>query len=287
MPGGGATRRPYTPPVARRQRAKKVARELARCVREHKLPVYSAALAFQTLVALVPITLLGLGILGAAGLEAVWRDTLAQSVEGKVSPPVFEGIDYSVERIFRSGSAGLIALAFALVLWYLTVAVRLVMDALNAIHDVREHRSFLRQTVTAAGLAFATACLVVAVVLVMTAGPRLADSGALDWLLTIVRWPLGALLLAVVVALLFRYAPAERPQVRWASAGSVVVIAVWLVTSLLFRWWVSSVANFETAVGSLTVFLILTGYVFISSAIFLVAAQLDELLRAESGEKRR
>jgi membrane protein len=262
-----------------------VVRDLLRCARDHKLPVYSAALAFQTLTALVPITLLGLAILGAAGLEDVWRDTLGPSVQEKVTQPVFEGIDYSVERIFRQGSGGLIAVAFALVLWYVSFAVRLLMDALNTIHDVRERRSWLRQVVTAVGLALATACLVVAATLVVTAGPRLADGGVLDWTLAILRWPVAALLLAAVVALLFRYAPAERPEIRWASAGSALVIVVWFVTSLAFRWWVSSVANFKTAVGSLTVFLILTAYVFVSSAIFLVGADLDELLRTRSGEK--
>jgi membrane protein len=270
----------------RRTEVGEVVRELLRCTRDHKLPVYSAALAFQTLTALVPITLLGLAILGVAGLEDVWRDTLAPSIEEKVTRPVFEGIDYSVERIFQRGSAELIVLAFALVLWYVTFAVRLVMDALNTIHDVRERRRWIRQVVTAVGLAVATALLFVAAALVITAGPRIADGGVLDWTLTILRWPLAAFLLAAVVALLFRYAPAERPQVRWASAGSALVIVVWLVTSLVFRWWISSVANFKTAAGSLTVFLILTAYVFVSSAIFLVGAQLDELLREESGEKQ-
>jgi membrane protein len=271
--------------VARGEQAKRVVRELVRCVSEHKLPVYSAALAFQGLVAAVPVTLLGLAVLGEAGLEDVWRDTLAPSIEEKVTRPVFDGIDYSVERIFARGSAGLIALAFALVLWYVTFAVRLVMDALNAIHAVREGRSFLRQAATALWLAFAIACLIVMAVLAITAGPRLREGGALDWLFTIARWPLAALLLAVVVGLLFRYAPAERPQIRWASAGSALVIVVWLATSLLFRWYVSSVADFKTAVGSLTVFLVLTAYAFTSAAIFLVGAQLDEILRTESGEK--
>jgi membrane protein len=255
-------------------------------MRDHKLPVYSAALAFQTLTALVPITLLGLALLGATGLEDVWRDTLAPSVRRKVTEPVFEGIDHTVERIFSEGSAGLIAFAFALLMWYVTFAVRLVMDALNTIHDVRERRSWRRQTVTALWLAFVTACCVVGAVLVVSVGPRVFDEGALNWLFTIVRWPVAVALLAVQVALLFRYAPAERPEIGWASGGSILVIGVWLVTSILFRLWVSHVANFETAVGSLTVFLILTAYVFVSSAIFLIGAQLDELLRAKSAGGR-
>jgi hypothetical protein len=39
--------------------------------------------------------------------------------------------------------------------------------------------------------------------------------------------------------------------------------------------------HFKTAIGSLTVFLVLTAYVFTSAAIFLVGVQLDELLRKD------
>jgi uncharacterized BrkB/YihY/UPF0761 family membrane protein len=42
------------------------------------------------------------------------------------------------------------------------------------------------------------------------------------------------------------------------------------------------VANFKSAIGSLTGLLIITTYVFVSSAIFLVGAELDELLRKEA-----
>ena len=79
-----------------------------------------------------------------------------------------------------------------------------------------------------------------------------------------------------------RFAPAERPEKRWASAGSILVIVVWIVASLLFKLWVTSVADFKSAVGSLTVLLFLSWYVFVSSAIFLIGAQLDELLRKET-----
>ncbi len=47
-------------------------------------------------------------------------------------------------------------------------------------------------------------------------------------------------------------------------------------------------ANFKTATGSLAVFLVLTGYVYTSSIIFLVGVELDELLRedATAGQRR-
>ena len=44
----------------------------------------------------------------------------------------------------------------------------------------------------------------------------------------------------------------------------------------------TTVADFKSAVGSLTVLLFLSWYVFVSSATFLVGAQIDELLREEA-----
>ena len=262
--------------------------ELTRLVaeefRKRDLLAYASAIAFRGLVALVPLTLLGLGLLGALGYQDVWRETVAPALEGRLTGPVYEGIDYSVEQILSSGTAGLIAFAAALLLWDLVWAVGAVMSALNRIHDVEEGRSGRRRLLVRVWLAGVVGVCLIGAALAVLAAPKLAD-GALDVVVGIGRWIVGVTLLGLAVGLLFRYAPAERPQAKWASAGSVLVIASWIVASLLFRLYVTTVADFETAVGSLTVFLVLTAYVFTSAAIFIVGAQLDELLRMDAEER--
>jgi membrane protein len=152
-----------------------------------------------------------------------------------------------------------------------------MMEALNEIHDVEDPRPWWRRYLVGVALAVAVIVSLVAAVLAVVLGPR--PEGVLHVLFGIGRWPVAILLLGLAVALIVRYGPAEHPQARWASAGSVLVIGSWIVASLIFRWWVGSVANFKTAIGSLTVFLVLTAYVFTSAAIFLIGVELDELLR--------
>jgi len=60
------------------------------------------------------------------------------------------------------------------------------------------------------------------------------------------------------------------------------VIATWIVATLLFKLWVRYVADFKTAIGALTGLLLVTTYFFVSAAIFLIGAELDELLRKET-----
>jgi membrane protein len=258
---------------------RETAHDLGACFAEHALLTYASAIAFRALVALVPLTLLGLALLGVFGLTDVWTDAIAPALKDHFTLPFFEGVDFTVQKIFSSDSTSLIALATALVVWDMTWAMNAIMQALNRIHEVEESRSKLRRIAVAAGLGVAVVVFLIASVLVMSILPSLAGGGALDVLLSAARWPVAIVLLWAALALLFRYAPAERPEFRWASGGSLLVIGIWLVASLLFRGWVTEVANFKSPTGSLTVFLVLTSYVLVSASILLVGAEVDELAR--------
>jgi membrane protein len=257
--------------------------ELGECFSEHALLTYASAISFRALIALVPLTLLGLALLGVFGLEDVWTDTIAPALKDHLTQPVFNGIDFTAKQIFSSEKASLVALATALVVWDMTWAVNAVMQALNRIHEVEERRSKLRRIAVATGLGIAVVACIIAAVLVQAVAPSMTD-GPLDTVLSIVRWPIAILFLWAAVALLFRFAPAEKPEMRWASGGSLLVIASWLIASALFRAWVTEVADFKSATGSLTVFLLLTSYVMVSASIFLVGAELDERARKKSRE---
>jgi membrane protein len=232
----------------------------------------------RVLASLVPLTLLGLGLLGVSGREDLWRSDLGPAVQQRVTLPVYSGIDYTVERIFDESAWPLVAFAAALALWHVARGIRIVMKALNVIHDAPETRPWPRLLLTDVVLALALTTALTAAFLVIVGLPRLGE-GAVSTLLHVVAWVAAAAVFAVAVALLVRYAPAERPEAWWAGAGSLLVVTVWVLASLLFGWWAGSVANYKSAVGVLLGFLVLTTYVLTSTTIFLVGVQVDELAR--------
>jgi membrane protein len=201
---------------------------------------------------------------------------------------VFEGIDHTVRRALKTDSTGLIALSTALAIWYLSAAVRTIMEALNQIHGVEDQRPWWRRRLISVGLAIVGGVCLVGSFLVLVVAPRVAEHGFAHVLLGFGRWAAAVALLALAVALLVRYGPAEHPQPRWASAGSALIIGVWIIASLLFRWYVSSVADFHSPIRILTALLVLNGYLFTTAMIFLVGVELDELLRprGQAGGRR-
>jgi membrane protein len=238
---------------------------------------YASAIAYRCLVATIPLILLGLALLAAFGLQSTWTDSIRPAVDPHVEKPVARAIDFTVQQVLSGSSTGLLLFAVAWLLWNFTFAVLTIMEALNQIHDVRERRPLGRKVGTAIALGAAVGFLLVAAILIMSAAP-LINGSVLHLVFGIGRWLAAPVLLVLTVTILIRYGPAERPGTEWASAGSTLVVLVWLVATAAFVWWIS-VANYKSATGNLTVLVTISAYVFVTSAIFLLGAQLDELLR--------
>jgi membrane protein len=270
--------------TSRRRRARELLDLWVKLFSDDDLLTAASSIAFRVLIALVPLTLLGLGILGVTGQERIWNDTIAPGIESRVIPPVFNGIDAAVQRIFSSSSAGLIALAIVLSIADASGAVRACMSGMNKIYDTKETRSTGRRIAVSIVLAVAILLIILGTLLLMIVLPRITAHGWLHWLATVGRWPLAVLLLGSAVAILVRFGPAERRKTRWATAGSALVIVAWLVASLLFRLYSDHVANFRSAPGTLIAFLVLTTYLYWSSIIFLVGVELDEQMRKHTPE---
>lgn len=250
---------------------------------EHGLATHAAAVAFRVLVALVPLTLLGIALLGALDLRDVWEEEVAPELESRLQLQVFTGFDYVVNDILADPSLGLIAFAAGLLLWHIARGIRTVTRALNRIHEVEDERSWPHLALVTLGLSFAVGACLIAATLVTIVG------GRLGWVAATLRWPLAVVLLGLAVALLVRYAPAEHPEPKWASIGSAVIVAGWILLSAGFGIWVRDVASYQSAIGSLFAFLILTAYVLGLSGVFLIGVELDETLRtsgARSGRAR-
>jgi membrane protein len=255
------------------------------CFSRHDLLTHASAIAFQVLKSLVPLSLLGVALLGAVGRRDIWSRHLARGIHSRLDPSAFHAVNVAVHKIFAHDSALLIAFSAVLTIWYVSGGVRGIMGGINRIYEVDDNRPFWKRWPLSFGLSFCVVGCVVGAALLVEAVPK--PGGALDVVVVPARWigAIGALMIAAGV--LVRLAPLEPRPKKWASAGGILVVAAWIVMSLVFRWYVSSVADFKTAAGQLAVFLVLMIWVYASSIVFLVGVQLDELLREDAtGEER-
>jgi membrane protein len=244
----------------------------------HSLLTYASAIALRMLIAAVACTLFALGILGASHQEELWRHTIGPAIEPKVLPQVYAGINQTVNRVFSSSSAGLLALASALAVWEVSAIIRAGISALDQIYETPERRPFWIRFPLSFGLAILFLAAVLGAIAIVWAGHV---SAAWSTPILILRWPAAVALIAFAFELIVRWAPAQHRRVRWASLGSALVVVGWIGETLIFTAYVRSVANFRTPVGSLEVFIFLATYFYIAAILLLVAMELDELVRLD------
>jgi membrane protein len=249
----------------------------------HSLLTYASAIALRMFIAAVACTLFGLGILSAAHEQQLWRKTIAPQIAPKVLPHVFDGINQTVNRVFSSPSAGLLALATALAVWEVSGIIRAAIGALDEVYGTPEPRPWWIRFPLSFGLAMLVLAAVLGAIVIVWAGHV---SGSWSIPILILRWPAAVALLAFAFELVVRWAPAKHRRTRWASLGSVLVVTGWIGQTLIFAEYVRTVANFRTSVGSLEVFIFLATYFYIASIVLLVAMELDELVRADMERPR-
>src|SRR2546423_1399771 len=268
-----------------RQRAKRGFRAFLdtwrECFAEHNLRTWSSAVASQALIALVPLTLLLFGVLGALGERSVWKKQIGPAIKDRLPKPTFGAVDYAAQQILTHATAGLITFGIVLTLWEVSGSVRAVGGALNQIYDTkRDPRGVLQRLGISVGIAIVIGCCFLGAILLLTLAKH--AGGSLHGLLSAGRWLVALVLLGVAVNVLVRFAPAEPRSERWVSIGSAFVVLSWAAMSVIFRVYVTSVASFRSPWGTFVTILVLTTYVNLSAIVFLVGVQTDELIRKDA-----
>jgi membrane protein len=266
----------------KRQELKAFVKRLVECFEEHNLVGHAHAIAWKVLFALVPLTLAGIAVLGFLGMESVWEEEIAPQVQEAVSEDLFPIIDDTVSDVLGDKRGTWLTLGVAIALWALSGAVRAAMNLLNAIHHLPEERSFVRRY----GVSFALAAAIGPLLMLSVMGIAFGDEllGALDLgpalgvALFIVRWGLGIGFLLASIWLILHFGPVRNRASRWVTFGSGLIIAVWVVTSLGYGAYITSIANYETVYGGLATIIVLLTYLNLLALAYVAGAQVDALV---------
>jgi membrane protein len=224
-----------------------------------------------------------LAILGFLGLEESWSVHVRPEVMENLSQDVFAVVDRVVESILTERRGLWLTFGAAFATWQVSSVVRAASGPLNALYEVDEDRHWLKRWIGSVLLALVVLpCFALAVVGVTLGGEILSAIGAGGIggvLLWILRWGLVVALLTAVVWLVLRLAPAHRPEVRFVSLGSGIVVAGWVLATLGFGVYVSEIASYADVFGSLAGAIVLMTYLYLLAVVFLGGAQVDLCLR--------
>lgn len=259
---------------------RRTARAVFAAYEEHDVLTYASALAFKLTFALIPMALAALGLLGMFNLDETWRSDIAPQAKANLSAPAFALIDDTVRRVLSQRQLFWATVGLALAIWEVSGATRGVMGVLDRVYRVRRKRSFTERVAVSLLLAVAATVLGVGAVAVVELGPQFLGPFGL-----IIRLLVALALLAVLLAILVRYAPAEQQSWHLVTRGGALTLTGWATMSVLFAVYLRDIADYGSIFGNLTTVIVVFEYVYLSMIALLTGLVVDRLANG-SGESR-
>lgn len=245
----------------------------------------AAALTYYAVLAIFPGLLAVVSLLGVFGQAGSTSDAILEIVRNLGSAQVADLLEGPIEQLTTSPAAG-----FALVvgvlgaLWSASGYVTAFSRAINRVYGIDEGRPIwkLRPAMLAI-TAFTVVAIVIALLILVLSGDvaetvgdviGLGSTAVFVW--SIAKWPVLAIIVVVIVAVLFYFTPnVKQPKFRWMSMGSLLAIAIWLIASVGFAFYVANFSNYNKTYGSLGAVIVFLLWLWITNLALLFGAEFD------------
>ena len=299
-PGTGAESEPASPTdLAGRQWLEALKRAVL-AFRDDNATDWAASLTYYAVLSFFPGVIVLFSLLGVFGSYPQTANALLDIVAELGPDSAVDTLTGPIEDVTKSsGTAGaLLGVGTIAAIWAASGYLGAFARASNAIYGVEESRPFWKMRPQQVGVTIVllvfSALLVIGLVL---SGPvaksvgdviGVGDTAVQVW--DIAKWPIMIVLVAVMLAILFYWAPdLEAKRFRWISPGGLFAVVIVIVASALFGFYVSNFGSYGATYGSLGGVIVFLLWLWIANNGLLLGQELNAELdrqRVPEGEGR-
>ena len=256
---------------------------------QHHILQVSAALSYYFVLSVFPSLIFLSAVVGLIPLPDLFGHVLG--LMGNLLPADSMRVVSSVLNDVLSSHKGT-WLSFGMLgtIWTTSAAFDSMIEALDMAYDVECNRPFWKSRLLAIGLAAICGVLLLTALAVMVVGPRfgdwLADRLALSAVFVAVwpflRWTIAFSFTVLAVEVLYFLAPNVKQRFGATLPGAILSVGVWLGLSYLLGLYFRDFAHFNRTYGTLGGFVAFMVWLYWTSFVLLVGAEVNAELAKES-----
>jgi len=251
-------------------------------ISEDRILLVAAGVTFYAILALFP----GIGaIVSIYGLFADPSTIAAHldTLSGFAPGGAVDVLRDQLTRLAHQDRAALgfgFAVSLAIALWSANAGVSALFEALTAVYEEKEKRSLVKYYAMTLGFTAGAVVVVLLSLAILIALPLVLDHiaypGVPAVLVKIIRWPTLFVLIALALAVIYRFGPSRTaPRWRWITWGSAFAAIAWLAASALFSWYVAHFGSYNRTYGSLGAIIGFMTWMWVSIIVVLMGAKLN------------
>ena len=274
--------------------AKQFVLDLKKEISEDNVFIGAAALGYYLTLAIFPAMILLMTIIPYLPIAQV-DQAIMDVVRQALPPDASDMVSKVLTEVTGDRRGGLLSFGLIATLWAASTGMYAVMRQLNITYDVREARNFFHARATAILLSLLFALLVIGAfslvvlggVIEQWMGNWLGSGGVLLTLFAVLRWIVIAVALLLGFAIIYKFGPNVEQKFRFITPGSVLGVALLIIASLGFAWYVNNFADYSKTYGSIGAVIILMLWLYITGLVILFGSEINALLEHYSPEGKR
>jgi membrane protein len=248
----------------------------------------AATVTYYGILALFPF-LLFLVAVASLIITPEQAERLVDALSGVAPGPVTQIVGGQLRNLAQQQNVTLVGFGALAAIWAASGGVTAVMRALNVAYDVKEGRPFWKVRGVALLMTLVSGVLSLVAALVAIGAAPLADlvGGPLGLAIGYLRLPAAGLVMMFLWALLYYALPDVEQDFKFITPGSVIGVAIWVLASWGFSKYVANFGSYDKTYGSLGGVIVLLLWMWISSLVLLVGAEVNAFIEHRSPEGKR
>jgi len=271
-----------------------VARVVQR-VRDHEIFGRAAQLSYYFLLALFPLLLVLINVLGYMAQEGTaFRERLLLYLAALMPRSAIALVRTTLDEISNASGSGKLSFGLLAALWAASNGVGAISGTLNTAYNVKERRPWWRVRLICVFLTVALAILILAALAIVLYGGTIGEALAARYgfgdfftsLWTIVQWPIALAFVLTTFNLIYNFAPDLPPGERsWITPGAFVGVGLWLLVSFGFRLYLSFFDSYSVTYGSLGALIVLMLWFYLTGVAILIGGEFNSEVSHEKARK--
>jgi membrane protein len=276
---------------------KRFSKRLWTRINEHDVFGNAAQLSYYFLLALFPLLLFLVTLLGyfaEAGSQI--RESLISYLATVMPYSAVQLVHATLDEISNAKGGGKLSFGLLAALWAASTGMAAITDTLNTAYHAKETRPWWKVRLVAIVLTIALSVLIMIALALILYGGKIAEflttrfglGRATEILGILLQWLIGLAFLFISFNLIYRFAPnLGRRHRHFSRPGAAIAVVLWLLISFGFRVYLHFFNSYSVTYGSLGALIVLMLWFYFSGVAILIGGEINSELESEVNREER
>lgn len=256
-------------------------------VQKGALTTRAAAITFRLFLALFPGLILLLSLIPIIPIPN-FRENLFANIQGIFPGDTWSLVEETLNTVIYDEHNALLGIGLILVVFYASNSMNAILLGFNgSYHMDKKHNPIFIRIASIVLLFIIGLLMILAVALIVFSGKavqyliteQIIHPDTSLWMLDVLRYLISIGLVYISISTLYNAGNFRRVRWKMFSAGATFATLFFIVTSILFAWFVNNFAQFNKLYGSLGTLLVFLIWMNFNSTILLLGFELNTSIK--------